>query len=131
MDEIESIWEKVRSAAKGGKETEWRDRKSPIRFVSRERVAKTPTLEVTARPARPLPSIHDSKDGIFLKFVFRAKLPQNVLSDGVRIWQRSTNSRTYLNWRSSHRNAIFMVGKVKSVPALARCRLYLRPLPNQ
>ena len=83
MDEIESIWEKVRSAAKGGKETEWRDRKSPIRFVSRERVAKTPTLEVTARPARPLPSIHDSKDGIFLKFVFRAKLPQNVLSDGA------------------------------------------------
>ena len=46
-----------------------------------------------------------------MKFVFSRR--KNVLSDGVRIWHIATNPpRTYLNWRSSHRNAIFMVDKV-------------------
>ena len=69
MDEIESIWEKVRNSKIG---------EISIQSMSREegKICKNTS-----------PSF-DPKGDIFMKCVLRGILPQSVLSYGVRIWHR-------------------------------------------
>ena len=66
MDEIESIWEKVRSGE--------------IDSIEVTRGRKDLQKQFT----RPF----DPKCDIYMKCVLRRILPQSVLSYGVRIWQR-------------------------------------------